>query len=222
MVAAGSERAEGPENATGRTPWPQLVTARLFIELATPAHAAAHAAFFVRNRAHFARWDPPRDGVESASYWARALAASQADFEAGRGVPLAAFGRDAGDVLIARINFSQIVRGAFHSCMLGYAIDHDFEGRGLMHEALAASIDWLFDALKLHRVQASHRPENERSARLLARLGFRREGVARRYLFIDGAWRDHVLNARLNPRFDDAVFAARAPAAAEPAPAAGA
>ena len=93
--------------------------------------------------------------------------------------------------------------------MLGFAIDRDYEGRGLMHEALAASIDWLFGALNLHRVQASHRPENLRSERLLARLGFAREGLAREYLFIDGAWRDHVINARLNPAFDRSVLARR-------------
>ncbi len=49
-------------------------------------------------------------------------------------------------------------------------------------------------------------PENERSARLLARLGFVRVGLARNYLFINGAWRDHVLTERINPRFDDAIF----------------
>jgi ribosomal-protein-alanine N-acetyltransferase len=93
--------------------------------------------------------------------------------------------------------------------MLGFAIDREFEGRGLMREALAASIDWLFGTLNLHRVQASHRPENERSRRLLARLGFEREGLARQYLFIDGAWRDHVINAKLNPNFDLSALAHR-------------
>lgn len=200
---------DGPAN--GAPAAPQIVTARLFVELAAPAHAALHAAFFAANRLHFARWDPPRAEVESATYWERALAASQADFEAGRSVALVAFEREGSGLLVARINVTQIVRGAFHSCMLGYAIDHRYEGRGLMHEALAASIDWLFGTLNLHRVQANHRPENARSARLLARLGFTREGLAREYLFIDGAWRDHVLNARLNPRFDPSALAPAAP-----------
>ena len=132
------------------------------------------------------------------------------DFEAGRNVPLIALPRiEQAEVLVARVNFTQIARGAFHSCMLGFAIDREFEGRGLMHEALSASIDWLFGTLNLHRVQASHRPENERSRRLLERLGFVREGFAREYLFIDGAWRDHVINARLNPRFDASALAPR-------------
>jgi ribosomal-protein-alanine N-acetyltransferase len=192
---------------------PQLVTARLYVELATPAHALLHAEHFARNREHFARWEPPRGGAESADHWRAQLAQGLAEFEAGRGVRLVVLPRESpADRLIARINFTQISRGAFQSCMLGYAIDGAHEGRGLMHEALAASIDWMFDVMKLHRVQANHLPENERSARLLARLGFVREGLAHQYLFINGAWRDHVLNARINRRFDASALAGRASA----------
>ena len=192
-------------------PAPLLLTERLRVELATPAHAVLHAAHFARNRAHLARWDPPRGDVESPGYWSRVLSAAMADFEEGRSVALAVLPCEApAEVLVARINFTQIVRGAFHSCMLGVAIDHEHEGRGLMFEALTASIDWLFAEPNLHRVQASHRPENRRSERLLARLGFVREGLARDYLFIDGAWRDHVINAKLNPRFDASVLTRRA------------
>jgi ribosomal-protein-alanine N-acetyltransferase len=54
---------------------------------------------------------------------------------------------------------------------------------------------------------ANYRPENERSARVLERLGFEREGLAREYLFIDGAWRDHVLTSLLNPRYERAWIA---------------
>jgi ribosomal-protein-alanine N-acetyltransferase len=190
---------------------PQLVTARLYVELATPDHAALHAAHFARNREHFARWEPPRGDVESVEYWQTALACGLVEFDQGRSVRLVVLPREMPQQLIARINFSQISRGVFQSCMLGYAIDHEYEGRGLMREALAASIDWMFGTMKLHRVQANHLLENERSARLLARLGFVREGLAREYLYINGAWRDHVLNARINPRFDASVFASARP-----------
>jgi ribosomal-protein-alanine N-acetyltransferase len=101
----------------------------------------------------------------------------------------------------------QIARGPFQSCVLGYQIDQRHEGRGLMLEALTACLGYMFREFKLHRVQASHRPENVRSARLLARLGFQSIGVAREYLFIDGAWRDHMLTALTNPAFDAAPFA---------------
>jgi ribosomal-protein-alanine N-acetyltransferase len=83
--------------------------------------------------------------------------------------------------------------------MLGYSIDAAHEGRGLMREALEAVLADAFGRLGLHRVQANVRPENARSLALLARLGFEREGLAREYLFIDGAWRDHVMTARRAP-----------------------
>ena len=71
-----------------------------------------------------------------------------------------------------------------------------------MHEALTAAIAYMFDVKALHRIQANHLPENARSAALLPRLGFVREGLAKDYLFIANRWRDHVLNALCNPRFD--------------------
>ncbi len=93
--------------------------------------------------------------------------------------------------------------------MLGYAIDHAHEGQGLMREALEATIEHVFAVLRLHRIQANYVPDNARSGRLLERLGFVREGLAKDYLFIDGAWRDHVLAARLSPAFDASIFASR-------------
>jgi ribosomal-protein-alanine N-acetyltransferase len=68
-----------------------------------------------------------------------------------------------------------------------------------MHEALSAAIDHVFKALKLHRIMVNYMPANERSAALARKLGFVPEGIARDYLYIDGAWRDHVLTALVNP-----------------------
>jgi ribosomal-protein-alanine N-acetyltransferase len=71
-----------------------------------------------------------------------------------------------------------------------------------MHEALQAVIGEAFStAINLHRLHAGVRPENHRSLAVLARLSFADEGLARDYLYIDGAWRDHRLFARLNPAF---------------------
>jgi ribosomal-protein-alanine N-acetyltransferase len=179
-------------------------TARLRIEVAAPRHAPLHPPFFARNRAHFAPWDPPRTPeIETVAYWQAQLEQAQAEFAEARSARFVVLERDAAEPrLIARTNFSQIFRGPFQSCVLGFQIDREFEGRGLMHEALAACIGYLFRDLNLHRIQAAFRPENVRSERLLARLGFERIGVAREYLFIDGAWRDHVLTALTNPDFD--------------------
>ena len=70
-----------------------------------------------------------------------------------------------------------------------------------MYEALRASLDYVFQVLNLHRVMANFMPHNARSNGLLRRLGFTVEGYARDYLYIDGAWRDHVLTSLTNPEW---------------------
>jgi [ribosomal protein S5]-alanine N-acetyltransferase len=179
----------------------ELITARLRLVATDPALAAAVADHWVRNRQAHAPWNPPLAEAlfTEAGQRERLERAAQAEAEGRELGWLLTLPDDAGRV-IGHLRFSQIARGPFHSAMLGYAIDHAHEGRGLMREALEAALDDAFSArINLHRVQANVRPENLRSLALLDRLGFVREGLAREYLYIDGAWRDHVLTARLNP-----------------------
>ena len=70
-----------------------------------------------------------------------------------------------------------------------------------MTEALGSALTYVFEELGIHRVMANYLPENERSAALLERLGFMKEGFARDYLMIAGRWRDHVLTAKNNPNW---------------------
>ena len=184
---------------------PVLTTPRLRIAHVRPGFDEETVAFFTRNRQHFARWDPPvPPDFYSVGFWQRSVARSVEDFAADRAVRLDLFdGTDLGSRrLIGRMGFSQIFRGPFQSCILGYQLDAAYEGQGVMFEALTAAIRYMFDERGLHRIQANHLPENARSAALLARLGFVREGLAKDYLFIGDTWRDHVLNALTNPRFD--------------------
>lgn len=113
---------------------------------------------------------------------------------AGTSVPLAirVEGRLAGQVTI-----DNIVRGAMRSGHLGYWIDRSVAGRGMASLAVALVCDHAFGTVGLHRLQADIRPENVLSQRLVERLGFHREGLLRRYLDIDGDWRDHLSYALL-------------------------
>ena len=189
---------------------PTLTTARLIVEHMAPGHAAALADFFRRNEQHLAPWDPPRPaGITEPEFWTAECERAVEDYGHGTVVRWVLRLRAAPERVIGRINYTQIARGPFQSCMLGYAIDHAHEGRGLMREALEATVEHMFAVLKLHRIQANYVPDNARSGRLLERLGFVGEGLARDYLFIDGAWRDHVLAARLNPDFDTSIFNSR-------------
>lgn len=176
-----------------------IVTARAALRLAEDRDAPRVADYQRRNRAHFARWDPRRpEGFFTDSFWHRRIAADAELSEQDRAYRLFVFAEGDGPV-VGHVHFANVVRGAFHCCHLGFGIDGEREGRGLMKEALEGAIAWAFGPLGLHRIEANHRPDNLRSGGLLARLGFVPQGYARDYLLIDGEWHDHVLTARLNP-----------------------
>jgi len=179
----------------------QLETERLVLRASDPALALAATDFYRRNREVHARWNPPLpESMFSVDGQRERLAEAAAAAASGTGLGWWIFAIGEPEFALGQIHFSQIARRAFHNAMLGYAIDAAHEGRGLMREALAAALAEAFQPrMRLHRVQANVRPENTRSLALLARLGFENEGLAREYLFIDGAWRDHVMTALRNP-----------------------
>ncbi len=103
--------------------------------------------------------------------------------------------------VIGLCNYTQIFRGYFQACYLGYKIDKMCEGKGLMTEALQASIDYIFNGANIHRVMANYVPSNNRSSNVLKNLGFEIEGHAKQYLLINNRWEDHVLTAKTNPNW---------------------
>jgi len=101
------------------------------------------------------------------------------------------------DVLMGGCTLSNVRRGVTQCCALGYWIGERFSRQGYMYEAVRALVPFIFATLGLHRVEAACLPSNQASQSLLAKVGFRQEGVALRYLQINGEWRDHVLFALL-------------------------
>ncbi|WP_138752091.1 GNAT family N-acetyltransferase [Paenibacillus sinopodophylli] len=97
--------------------------------------------------------------------------------------------------LIGRIELSGIARGPFQNANLGYFMDQAHNGRGYMSEAIALVLQYAFLVLRLHRIQAGVMPRNFPSIRVLTKAGFRYEGLAKKYLQINGIWEDHALYA---------------------------
>lgn len=177
---------------------PTLETGRTTSRLPEPADAPRLLHYRVSNRDHFAPWEPKRDaGYYTLDHCRQTIADANESARLDRGYPLLVF--DPGEQeILASFTLSHVVRGPFQACLLGYGIGARLQGQGLMHEALEAGLAWAFGELGLHRVMANYLPRNERSARLLERLGFEREGYARRYLQIAGQWEDHVLTAKIS------------------------
>jgi [ribosomal protein S5]-alanine N-acetyltransferase len=179
---------------------PRIETERLLLTFPSEDAASRMLSFAEDNRAHLIHWSPPEPtGYYTEEFWRIYLVTSREDFIAGRSLRLIMFDRHKPDGrVLGECNFSNFMRGPFHACFLGYKIDHRDEGHGLMFEALTAGIAFAFDVLRLHRIMANYIPINERSGKLLRRLGFTVEGYARDYLLIDGEWRDHVLTSLTN------------------------
>lgn len=100
--------------------------------------------------------------------------------------------------IVGSVTLSSITGGFFRNCFLGYKIDARYARRGFMREALLATLDYAFDEMELHRVEANVMPRNRPSLELVRGLGFREEGLAREYLEIQGRWEDHIHMVTLN------------------------
>lgn len=94
-----------------------------------------------------------------------------------------------------QLTIGNVTHGALRSAWVGYWVRSSATGGGVATGALALSLDHCFGPVMLHRVEATVRPENAASRAVLAKVGFREEGLLRRYLLVDSAWRDHLLVA---------------------------
>ena len=108
-----------------------------------------------------------------------------------------------GEAFAGEINLSIVQRGPFQSAYVGYWIDEAHGGRGYMPEALVAVCRTAFEELHLHRVQISIIPRNTSSRRVVEKLDIRDEGVAQRYLEINGVWEDHIRYAMTAEEWDE-------------------
>lgn len=100
-------------------------------------------------------------------------------------------------VIVGDLNLSQIVRGPEESANVGVLVDRAVRGQGIASAAIALACRLAFGELALHRLQAGIQPSNVGSQKAFLRNGFEQIGLARGYLFVDGAWRDHMLYQKL-------------------------
>ena len=183
---------------------PEITSARLLLRLPAAGDARALADYFARNRAFHQPWMPLRtEAAFSAAHWEDRIPQIRADYlERGTGMMLLIWDRRSPDRVIGKVSYSQFTRGPAQFCFLGYDLAEDSQGAGIMTEALESANTYVFANLRLHRIMANYMPRNERSGRLLRRLGFVVEGYARDYLLINGRWEDHILTSLVNPMWE--------------------
>ena len=176
-----------------------ISTPRLTLRFPAIDEAAALARFYERNRVHFSQF-LNRDAVELSSelYWQQAIPDLIADATEEHSYKLFAFLRERPHEPVGVVNIFNIVRDDCKSCSLGYRVDRRAQGRGYMTEGVRAAVEFAFAALGIDEIGANYAVGNERSGRLLKRLGFEREWVAHNFHFINGAWVDHVMTSKRN------------------------
>ena len=158
-----------------------------------PAWAALRAA----SREFLTPWEPlwANDELSRASF-RRRVRHYHRDLREDVGYALFVFTAPPGS-LVGGLTLCNVRRGVTQACTLGYWVGAAFAHQGYMTAAVRAVIPFVFDSLELHRLEAACLPTNTASIRLLERTGFKREGLARRYLRINGVWQDHLLYALL-------------------------
>lgn len=191
---------EPAEYGGGRHPgWPvrlgPIGVAAGVLELRPPRlfDASAWSRIRIRERSHLENWEPSAPGSweerNGVLAWPSQWSALRSLARRGQTLPFMILvdGQVAGQVTVGNI-----LRGSLRSAWVGYWVDSEVTGGGVATAATALAVDHSFRAAGLHRIEATVRPENQASVRVLTKLGFRQEGLFRRYLDVAGDWRDHI------------------------------
>jgi ribosomal-protein-alanine N-acetyltransferase len=150
----------------------------------------------LRDEDYLRAWEPDAEGTwaerSTTMAWPVMCGGLRAMARRGQALPFSITldGQFAGQLTVGNV-----VRGSLRSAWVGYWVESGAAGTGVATGSVALAVDHVFGPVGLHRVEATVRPENAASLRVLAKLGFRDEGLLRRYLEVDGAWRDHRLLA---------------------------
>jgi ribosomal-protein-alanine N-acetyltransferase len=146
------------------------------------------------DRAQLEPWEPS-NGVDwearhAVTSWPSVCSGLRSEARKGRMLPYVI---EVDGQFTGQLTIGNVTHGALRSAWIGYWVTTSATGGGVATAALALGVDHCFGAVRLHRVEATVRPENTASRRVLAKGGFREEGLLKRYLEVDGAWRDHLL-----------------------------
>ncbi|MBE7183567.1 MAG: GNAT family N-acetyltransferase [Methylobacterium mesophilicum] len=176
-----------------RGPEPELVGERVVLRPPRSGDYRQWATLRRESRAFLEPWEPrwAPDELDRAS-WRHRLRRYRQDQADGTALAFLIFDRKAKH-LIGGITLGNIRHGVSQSAHIGYWVGERFAGQGFMVDAVRLVAQYSFDRLRLHRLEAACIPSNNRSARVLEKAGFQREGLLRSFLRINGAWHDHIL-----------------------------
>jgi ribosomal-protein-alanine N-acetyltransferase len=197
----------------GRHPgWPArlgpLTVPAGVVELRPPRlfDGGAWSRIRIRERSHLENWEPSAPGSweerNGVLAWPSQWSALRSLARRGQTLPFMIM---VDGVLAGQITIGNVLRGSLRSAWVGYWVDSEVTGGGVATAATALVVDHGFRQAGLHRIEATVRPENAPSIRVLTKLGFREEGLFRRYLDVAGGWRDHICFAMTAEEASDSL-----------------
>ena len=156
------------------------------------------ANYFMRNRHHLEPWEPKRaNAFFTPEGWKQRLLQLVELHKHNLAFYFVIFDKQEHKI-IGTVSYSNITRFPFHASHIGYSLDEKYQGNGIMQRAVKETINWMFSVQNLHRIMAAYIPHNEKRGKVLSALGFVKEGEAKDYLYINGAWEDHILTSKIN------------------------
>lgn len=176
-------------------------TDRLVLRTMNEDEAFKSLNFYKENKDFLQPYEPIRTPVfYTLEHHQRIVRLEQEDMDALKSLRLWMYKKSdaAYTTPLGNFAFSNIIRGIFQSCFLGYKLDESYMGQGYMTEALTEGIRIIFQDYGLHRIEANIMPSNAPSLNLIKKLGFEEEGLAKQYLKINGKWEDHIHMVLLN------------------------
>jgi [ribosomal protein S5]-alanine N-acetyltransferase len=174
-------------------------TERLLLKLLDQSYAGLVVDYYLRNKSFLDEWEPlQNEEFYTKQHQEEQLNKELSNIENKSSFRLWVFKKEDESRIIGSVGFNNIVRGAFLSCHLGYKLDKEEINKGFISEAIQKGIEIMFNEFGLHRIEANIMPKNKRSFRVVEKLGFYNEGLAYKYLKINGKWEDHIHMVLLN------------------------
>lgn len=174
----------------------RLAGRNIDLKVLTPEDAEEVLNYYERNKTYLEPFEPSRNNEFYTIEGQReGLSDSYKQYLNGTSVNFGIYEKNS---IIGKIQLTNIVRGVFKNSFVGYSIDEKEQGKGYMKEALQLVLEYAFDDMELHRVEATTLVDNEKSQRVLKKCGFKEIGVSQKYLYINGKWRDHRIFYKIN------------------------
>lgn len=176
-----------------------MLEGHVYFRYPEEADAEELTAMYKRNREFFEKFSPSiPDDFYTVEHQLQIINQTRADRDEDRKYNFIVCHKE-DDRIIGSIGLSFVVRGPLQSCMVGYSLDRDYNGKGYMTEAVKQVVSYAFEELKFHRITGEASPRNPGSIRVLENAGFHKEGIARSNVKINGVWEDHQVLAIINP-----------------------